>query len=255
MEKKLIFILVFSLGILFQSAAGLASPARDVRQGNALYEKGDYDASLKEYQEALDKDPESDVINFDAGTAYYKKEEYKKSIEHLQKALLSEDEGLRQNAYYNLGNALYQLATQATNIEDALSSLEQSLMQYESAMNLDDKDHDARYNHEFVKKELKRLKEKQEQQQKTCPDSQKAEDGGQKEEDGEQKAEDGEQKEEDGGQKAEDGEQKPEDGEQQALTKQEAKMFLDNYQQNEEPKGLLNFMKRKGKELPVLKDW
>ena len=220
-----------------------------------MYEKGDYDASLKEYQEALDKDPESDVINFDAGTAYYKKEEYKKSIEHLQKALLSEDEGLRQNAYYNLGNALYQLATQATNIEDALSSLEQSLMQYESAMNLDDKDHDARYNHEFVKKELKRLKEKQEQQQKTCPDSQKAEDGGQKEEDGEQKAEDGEQKEEDGGQKAEDGEQKPEDGEQQALTKQEAKMFLDNYQQNEEPKGLLNFMKRKGKELPVLKDW
>ena len=70
---------MFSLGILFQSAAGLASPARDVRQGNALYEKGDYDASLKEYQEALDKDPESDVINFDAGTAYYKKEEYKKS--------------------------------------------------------------------------------------------------------------------------------------------------------------------------------
>ena len=32
-------------------------------------------------------------------------------------------------------------------------------------------------------------------------------------------------------------------------------MMLNNYEQNEEPKGLLNFIRKKGKMSPVGKDW
>ena len=122
-----------------------ASVAGQVKQGNEFYQSGNYDQSAQKYSEALAKEPESDVVNFNLGTALYKKGEYEKAITHLQQSLLSEDKSLQQKAHYNLGNGLYKngIARENEDINFAIGSLEQSLKQYEQSMSLDAKDEDA----------------------------------------------------------------------------------------------------------------
>jgi len=166
-------ILPIILGLLFfWPSLSAASLRGEVRQGNRLYQKGDYKRAAEKFDKALQKKSESDIINFDLGTAEYKKKEYPQAIAHLQKALLSEDAALRARASYNLGNALvkFGLSRENDNIEQAIQSLQQALVQYENVLKADAKDADAVFNHEFTKKELERLqKQKQQQQNKQCP--------------------------------------------------------------------------------------
>lgn len=167
-EKKTIFKIIiltaFWISGDFKSVEAV-SLRRAIKTGNEFYQKGDYAASREKYQQALEKNSESDIVNFNLGTTLYKEEDYERAAVHLQKVLLSEEEGLREKAYYNLGNALYKAGT---TVEDkdttaAVSSLEKALTQYERALSIDQKDADAKHNYTFVQKELERLKEKQKQ--------------------------------------------------------------------------------------------
>jgi len=137
-----------------------ASAKRNIREGNALYEEGDYEGSKEKYLRALTKDPESDIINFNLGSALYKDKEYERSIEHFQKAFLSEDALLKEKAYYNVGNSFYQLglAQENEHIEQAVSSLQKSIKQYERALEIDKEDEDTHHNYAFVDGELRRSK-------------------------------------------------------------------------------------------------
>ena len=165
-KKAKILISLFCILVSCSSAEG-ASPKRDVREGNIRYEQGDYAASREKYLKALEKDPESEIINFNLGTAFYKEEDYDQSVSHLQKVLLSDNEDLKENAHYNLGNVLYQLGMTRVgeDINAAVSSLENSLNQYKSALSINQEDKDAKHNYDYVQKELLRLKEMQKQQQ------------------------------------------------------------------------------------------
>ena len=148
-------------------AAEAASPKREIKEGNRYYQDGEYTASREKYAEAFQKAPESDIVNFDLGTALYKEGDYEKAVDHLQKALLTEDNRLKKNAHYNLGNALYRSGM--THAQDdiglAVSSLEKALEQYKRVLSIEEGDTDAKYNYDYVQKELMPLKEKQEQQQ------------------------------------------------------------------------------------------
>ena len=144
-----------------------ASPKRDIKEGNRYYQDGDYAASREKYTAALEKVPESDIVNFNLGTAFYKEEDYEQAVDHLQKVLLSDDEELKKSAHYNLGNALYRFGMMSVeeDVDLAVSSLEKSLSQYERALSLDKADKDAKHNYEYVRTELMRLKQQQQQQQ------------------------------------------------------------------------------------------
>lgn len=157
----------FLLMPLFSPEAYAASQRRAVAEGNRLYREGDFEHSLEKYQEALQKNPESDIIHFNMGTAVYKQEDYERAIDYLQKALLSEDDDLKEKAHYNLGNAFYRagIAKEDKDLSFAIASLQKALKQYENALFVNKSDEDARYNHDFVDKELNRLLEKQKQSQ------------------------------------------------------------------------------------------
>ena len=298
----IIFLLICPL------MAESASIRKNVQQGNVLYSKGDYGSSIKKYQEALEKDSESDIINFNLGTALYKKGDYAQSLEHLQKSLLSASDTLKQKVYYNLGNTLYQSGSQQKekNLPGAISSLEKALPQYENALKLDHSDQDAQYNYEFVKKELEQLRQQLKEQKQSDGQSQKGQQ--QKKEDhqasegqndgkkpsGLEDKKEGEhaesqqnkqqessltkdeqqQEQQNKGMTAQQGdegqnnEQSREDQEvskqkkstaqqfdAKELTKKEAQMLLDRYQQTEEPQGLLNVQPRVGQTEAVEKDW
>lgn len=142
-----------------------------VRTGNRQYRKGDYAAALESYQKALEKDPDSDIINFNIGTTLYQQQDHQGAITHLQKALLTEDANLQQKTAYNLGNAFYQKgkAREQADIDGAIADLEKSLSHLQRSIDLDGKDEDAQHNYTFVQKELEQLRQKKEQQSSNCP--------------------------------------------------------------------------------------
>ncbi|MBF0123025.1 MAG: tetratricopeptide repeat protein [Candidatus Omnitrophica bacterium] len=313
--RYLAFILLF--GLLFMDRA-LAEPGyREVNLGNRSYNQGDFKAAKGQYEKAAERNPRQALIDYDRGTAYYKDGEYDKAVEYLRRGLLTEDKKAIKNVYFNLGNALYQLGVsrEDKDIGAAIKSLEEALPYYEKVLLQDLKDEDARINSEFVKKELERLKKKQQEQKqqqnnKTCPNPKKSDSSEGQKEDSSQKADEkpdqsqgSEQKQssdqqknegqnrednsqqdqgqeeqqaqqESGGEKKEDSssnkegqsEQKAASGQKeqsssgqgdsgQILSQKEAKMLLDDFDQNEQPKGLMNFIRKAGNDRPVEKDW
>lgn len=318
MRRMMVMTFMFMLVITAGDAA--ASKSGDIRAGQQSYTQGDYDAAITHYERALQKDPESDVINYDLGTAYYKTENYPQAINHLQKSLLTDNPALRERAHYNLGNSFFKSGQfkEQSGVNSAVSSLEQAVSQYENALKLDQKDQDAHYNLDLAKRELERLKQKQQQQKKEQEKQKNQNQKDQKEKDQDkeeqqkqnqpakpdqqnqpnpQNKDQPEQKQSGQGNQEKKEPAEPQDnaGEGQSetenkekssgdskgndrietlpqeaqssdeskgegavsgdMSQKEAEQLLNSYQQGEEPKGLLKFMKGKRKEAPVLKDW
>jgi|GEM_PF-606011 len=170
----MLLLFFYSLGFPSLVWAGVAS---DVRKGNALYHQQNYDEAIKKYRHALQKDAESDMINFNAGAALYQNEKYTEAQDYFQKALLSDNEQLKQKAHYNLGNTLYRIAEEAgpKNPQDAVKPLENALVQYEQALQIDPQDQEAQANYQFVREVLKKVKEQIRQQQSQCQNPQSQE--------------------------------------------------------------------------------
>ncbi|HBR15833.1 MAG TPA: hypothetical protein DD723_09915 [Candidatus Omnitrophica bacterium] len=184
---KIVYWTVISL-LLFCPPVLAASKAREVKQGKKLFEQGKYEEALEKFARALEKDPNSDIINFDTGIALYKLQDYGKAIRHLRQALLSDDRTLRQKTHYNLGNSFYQqgMIKAATDLAMAVEFLKQSVDHFDKALVMNKKDEDAQFNRELAAKELKLLEEELEKQKKeqqknnqTCPFPKKEESQGQ----------------------------------------------------------------------------
>lgn len=157
---------IFLFFVLMTMPAHAASVSSLIKDGNEDFLKGQYERSLERYGKALEKQSESDIVNFNAGAAYYKKEDYQKAIEHFQKSLLTDTNDIKFNAYYNLGNALYKdgMTKENQNIDEAIASLEKAIDKYENAKKIKANDTDLDFNTGLVRKELDRLKKKKEQQ-------------------------------------------------------------------------------------------
>jgi Ca-activated chloride channel homolog len=269
------FVSVFwVLGVIFclQTPVSASTVAGDVRRGNKLYAQEDYSAAAEKYQQALQKDQESDIINFNAGAAWYQSGNVEKALEHFQKALLSSDERLRQQAYYNLGNSFYRLAEGASEPQAAVPLLERSLDQYEQALGLREDDEDARHNYAFVQYVLEKIKEQIAQQQNQCDRSDK--DSGTEEDsqnrsgqpsgqgneeqnasaDGQDETQDAAMQDDPSFQDQPQDQPAGSDGTEQDLSRREAQMRLMEYQRNEQPPGMLNLRGRVDPR-PVEKDW
>lgn len=275
--------LLFIAVLVFPRPGQAASARGAVRQGNRLYEQGKFADSLKMYEEALQKDPESDIINFNAGTALYKQKRYDGAVDRFQKAILSDDASLRERAYYNLGNSFYKsgIEKETADINAAITALRESLRHLASALALDKKDQDAQYNYDFVNKELERLREEQQKQQQQSQQNQDGQKNQEHEQD--QQPSDGQagsredQKQQQSGAQQSDKPENPPQSQSDAshaqeqkderqvhsgsvpgaeeLTKSEAERLLQNYQQTEEPQGLLHVFKEKHETGAVIKDW
>ncbi|MBI5416076.1 MAG: tetratricopeptide repeat protein [Candidatus Omnitrophica bacterium] len=273
-----VIYLLLGLSSMASPLAWAASPATSVRDGNRLYSQGNFEDAGRRYEEALKNNPESAIVNFNAGTAFYKQKHYPEAIQHLQKALLGDDPRLKEKAYYNLGNTLYQsgIGHETKDTGAAVQALQESLGHFESALRLDKTDKDAQYNYEFVKKELERLKQEQKQQSSKGQKEKQNQDSGSKEDQKNQASEQGQEQQKktsedkepaapetseekkESGQPAEEHEGQAASatvGNSRDLTKEEAERILQSYQQAEEPRGLLKVFQNKGESRPVLKDW
>ncbi|MCX5698422.1 MAG: tetratricopeptide repeat protein [Candidatus Omnitrophica bacterium] len=288
---------VFFSGIIitciFQAQASASSVAGTVEKGNRLYQGQKYEDASKCYGQALAKQPDSTIINFDAGTAQYKTNDYQKANSYFEKSLITEDKELEAKANYNLGNSKYMLglSKENTDLGTAVQLLEGALNNYKRTQELTFKDEDVKVNYKIVQDKLKEFKEKLKQQPQENG-KQRTEDGKQNQEkkkaeeqqgqQEQQKTEDKElknekteklkngsskeQEQEKPGDKQGQGQQAGQEGQEKEqsataklqgakeMSKEEANILLEGYRQEDNTNGMLKD-DRKGTEEKVLKDW
>lgn len=164
--KKIICAITLILLTASAAFAGI-NAKRQVKKGNALFEEGKYKESMEHYKKASSSEPNSSIINYNLGVASYKLKEFEKAVGFFNRAWINdEEEDIKKLALYNLANSEYMhgISMENSNLQEAINQLTQSLRHYEKALEIDNEDEDAKYNHEFVKKELDRLKKKMQQQ-------------------------------------------------------------------------------------------
>jgi Ca-activated chloride channel family protein len=150
------------------------------REGNRLYDAGRYDEAGSAYGEGLVDYPESKRLRFNLGAAQYRQGNLADAIATLGKLLPgmtgkepvgpppSETPELAAEAAYNVGNARYRLGQrmEEQDPQQAIALYEQALLAYKRAMALDPNDDEPKFNHEFVARHEKELKERLEEQQR-----------------------------------------------------------------------------------------
>ncbi len=129
------------------------------------YKAGNYDKARQLFEQRLKTSPEARAVQFDAGASAYKMGDFEQAISHFTGALLSEDKKLREDASYNLANALVRRGEAAKENEAKKTDWKNAIEHYNEALNMDAKNKQAKENRDLVKKLLEDL-EKQEQQKK-----------------------------------------------------------------------------------------
>ena len=155
--RVLSIVLAAVASLVFCEAMCQSMPERRlVRKGNRQYEKGNYDASLENYNRALQQDPNCFEAKFNTANGQFRKELIDKSEQTLRK--LAQDSTRtdieRSEVAYNLGNALF-----------VQQRLEEALECYRNAMRLNPDDQEAKFNYALTKELLKQQQDQQQNQQ------------------------------------------------------------------------------------------
>jgi tetratricopeptide (TPR) repeat protein len=129
---------------------GCARGTLDASKGERLYADGDFAASARAFDRALAADS-TPVRAYRAGNAYYRMKRYEDAAVRYRAAAGKRE--LRQQAVYNLGNALVRAAEETPERGQLLLD---AVGAYEEALRLDPSDQDAKWNLELA---LKRVDE------------------------------------------------------------------------------------------------
>jgi len=203
------------------------------REGNKLFEKGNYTDAEANYKKALDKKNNYPEAIFNLGDAIYKqpnrKEEAVTQFE-LANKLLS-DPKLKAQAFHNIGNAYV----------DA-QKYDQAVKAYKEALKLNPKDNDTKYNLAYANE---KLRTQNNQDQKKDDQQDKKDDKQEQNKEGDNKDQQDNKDE-----KKENQSQKPK------LSKEAAEKLLQALQ-NEEQKTNEKMQKKEGRpvEVKIEKDW
>ncbi len=287
MKSMLAVFILFFLFSISMVTEGYASPQvrRNVKKGNMWYDKSEYEKAIEEYKQALSRSNHCPITNYNIGSAFYKFGDYKNAMEHFNRVLATDDTVLAQRAYYNLANTEYMLGAskEDTGLQDAVRLLEESVRHYEQSIAIDDNDDDALHNHEFVKRELERMKqklhtEKQDRDQKDSSKEEASEKDSQAHRQDERETEDAvsQEKDQEAGDMPDDSQKLSQDEdraqeegygktqksrkehlypEEKDISEITARTLLDNYLRNEEPREIYSARIKPKKEMPADKDW
>ena len=235
------------LCVCIGASVGWGNPLADRNaRGNKEYEEGRYAEALAAYAQALAKDPGQPDVTYNIGNVLYRKGQFEEAAQGYGRATFSDDARRREEAAYNLGNAHYRLG-----------NLEEAAAYYKRALDLNENDDEARYNLEFVLRQMQNQEQNQ-QQQEQDPD-QENQDQDNKEQGEEEQQQDQEQQEQQQPSEADStgGEQpepQPSEERDTEMTPEEAQRILDALEDEErEQRAARKTEMRRTKE--VEKDW
>jgi Ca-activated chloride channel family protein len=145
------------------------------------YDAGAYTQALQGFIDDQVEHPDDADLMINIGSAHYQMQNYAEAEKSFAQAALSGTPEVRQQAMYSLGNTLYR----AGKLEDAIKA-------YQSALELNPNDEDAKFNIEFVRDEIrKRHEEAQKTQQQQQEQKQQQEEQNAQKQDGQQQPQEG----------------------------------------------------------------
>ena len=117
-------------------------------------EEGQYDKAIEIYENLIEKSGEDPEWLYNLGTLHLLQKNYDAGIENLNKAAVTEDDELRENIFYNLGNAHY-----------LKEEFGQAVNAYKKTLKLNYENQLARENLELSLREQQKQEEQQKQDQ------------------------------------------------------------------------------------------
>lgn len=151
------------LGLFVAAPADAVPPDEAVRQGNAMYEAGNFDAAAQQYDTAAQALPDAAAVHFNLGNALFKQQRLDDAVEHYARALTTAapgPAGLEGRLKYNLGNVAYQRALRALpDAQQALPHLQSAMTYYRDSLEVDPQQGNARYNLELAHTLLRQLQQ------------------------------------------------------------------------------------------------
>ena len=135
------------------------------------FQKGDFTAAEQAYSAAARRDPNKPLLQFNTGTAAYRAGQFPRAAQAFEQSISRSPSGdpkrlaNQQDAYYNLGNALYRTGqkTEQADPQETLQKWTEAVRAYETALQLRADDADSKYNRDLVKRKIDALQQKQNQ--------------------------------------------------------------------------------------------
>ncbi len=165
-----IFLILLNCGLL---SSGYSIEA------DKTYLNGDYEKASSQYREALIEDTDDARLHFNLGASQYKEGDFEGAQSSISQALKTEDVGLQQKAFFNLGNTLYQLGKvplEEQKFKEALEPWENALENFKLSSELNQADLDSKKNLEFMQSKIEWLKKMIEQQSQQKEEQEKDKD-------------------------------------------------------------------------------
>jgi len=155
MNSRFYLTCVFSISFLFATAQ---NETGYIRNGNKLYKNKKFNEALEEYKKAGAVNANNPVVNYNLGNALFRTNNLEEAVKAFENTISNTNNSrLREKAFYNMGVSF-----------SKSNKLEESIVAYKTALKLDPKDEDARFNLQKALSELpkKQPEKKQQKQQK-----------------------------------------------------------------------------------------
>ena len=131
------------LAVPFLGWTFLDPVAKKNEEGNALFEKGEYEAALRRYLEAQQEARTRPELHFNAGDALYKQGKYAEALQEMGRATEGTPPDMSAAAHYNLGNALFRQ-----------EKFQEAVGAYKKSLELNSDDIDTKINLELALEKL-----------------------------------------------------------------------------------------------------
>ena len=181
LDKRYKVSSIFLTLLLGWSSIGWIDPLADkIREGNRLYQAGNYDGALDKYVNAQIDSPKIPQLDFNIADVQYKRGKYNEASQLFEKVIKSDDIGMKTKSSFNLGNTQYRQGKMKEALECYKKTVDYINETAPASTELDALKNDAKYNYEYVEKKMKEQQQKQQNQDQK--DQQQKEDQDKKDE-------------------------------------------------------------------------
>lgn len=236
------------ISLLFLTLTAFGQKGNDlIKEGNKLYEKGDFSEAEVRYRKAEAEKGDPFVSRFNLGTSLFRQERFEEAASAFQQLpSTTEDKKQKAAAYHNLGNSLMKL-----------EKYKESVDAYKQALRHDPKDEDSKYNLSYARRMIQEQEQQQDQNKddKQDKDQEKEENQQQQQDKGDKddKKDDQQQQPQDQkDDKQEQQQQQPKDGQ---LSREDAERMLDGINQDERDIRERMDQQKRGPKRNVERDW
>ena len=159
--------------VLLLSRLTLAGSVKDlIKHGNSLYNKGNFNDAIKEYDQALVDQPQSIEPKFNKANCYFHMDDLARAIDlYNEVAAESKNMQLVEKAKYNLGNCYFQRGARQkdSNLQKAMEDMQTAIVCWRGALEINPENQNAAKNIEIARLTIKDIidqinKQRQQQQ-------------------------------------------------------------------------------------------